>query len=344
MDWHLPFKIDVYLYFMKNLLLLSSLFLFLTQLSAQTTGAFQQTVTFTETDYSVTRTLYYFVPADYDATEVYPLVVGFRGGPHSNAGQFRDQLAFLADSIGAIILCPENSAHFWNNEGETKQLFNYSVAHIITEYNINSDMIYLTGLSYGGRHAVIVAMDTDDGSIPALRGVIPFAAGSESDLQPNYAAISDFAPACICIGLNDSGNFINVSNNLHNDIQQNNGVSVLNEIPGVGHTVAFPAYPVEMMECIDFIEAQYEVSSTADPYLSQQLKSYPNPAQNSIQLDYPNEWSVQQIEMITATGQVFQPQWLSAKIIDSSQLANGAYFLRIVTEEGSAVQQIIVQH
>ena len=148
----------------------------------------------------------------------------------------------------------------------------------------------------------------------------------------------------ITFNLCDSNNFINVSNNLHDDIQQNNGVSLLNEIPGVGHTVAFPAYPVEMMECIDFIEAQYEVNSTADPYLSQQLKLYPNPAQNSIQLNYPEEWLVQQVEILNVSGQTFTPRLVNLKTIDSSQLANGVYFLRIITDEGIAVQQIAIQH
>ena len=71
---------------------------------AQMTGSFQQNVDFNEADYNFTRTLYFYVPTDYDASQSYKLVVGFRGGPHSNAGQFRDQLTFLADSIGAIIL------------------------------------------------------------------------------------------------------------------------------------------------------------------------------------------------------------------------------------------------
>ncbi len=139
---------------------------------AQETGSFVQSVDFNETDYDFTRNLYYYVPADYSSDNSYKLLVGFRGGPHSNAGQFRTQLQFLSDSIGAIIVCPENEDHFWNNEGQTKQLFKYSVAHVSTEYNIDPDFIYLTGLSYGGRHAVIVAMDTDDGAIPPLRGVI----------------------------------------------------------------------------------------------------------------------------------------------------------------------------
>lgn len=329
---------------MKNFfLLLLSIGSFLS-LHAQETGSFQQQVVFAESDYNASRTLYYFVPADYDATQSYPLVVGFRGGPHSNAGQFRDQLAFLADSIGAIILCPENSAHFWNEEGQTKQLFRYSVDRAMSEYNIDANFIYLTGLSYGGRHAVIVAMDTDDGDIPAIRGVIPFAAGSDSQLQPNYNAIADFAPACICIGLNDSNNFIGVSNDLHDDIQANGGVSILNEVPGVGHTVAFANYPDEMMECINFIDAQVQVSSTVDPLLSAQLSVYPNPVKDELQLQFPNDWTIKTIELIQLNGQVIARPFANQAKLSVADLPNGIYFLQLTTEAGVAVTQLIVQH
>ena len=93
---------------MRKLILLLNFVMLTIFLQAQQTGSFQHTVVFTEPDYNFTRVLYYYVPTDYDSTQSYKLVVGFRGGPNTNAGQFRDQLTFLSDSIGAIILCPEN--------------------------------------------------------------------------------------------------------------------------------------------------------------------------------------------------------------------------------------------
>ena len=291
---------------MYKTVLLSVLFLFSGLLAfSQPTGDFKLSVDFDEIDYAFNRDLYFHVPADYDASESYKLVVGFRGGPHANAGQFRDQLSFLSDSIGAIILCPENKDHFWNEEGLTKQLFNYAVDTASSLYNIDTNFIYLTGLSYGGRHAVIVSMDTDAGEIPKLRGVIPFAAGSESDLQPNYANIDGFPPACLCIGLNDSNSFINVSNNLHNDIISNGGKSILNEIPGVGHTVAFPSYPDEMMECIQFIEDQYIISSTVKWEEKQvKISIYPNPSTGDISINSNAEFPISQIQIYNAFGQL----------------------------------------
>jgi hypothetical protein len=323
---------------------LSLLFISLFAVS-QETGSFDILVDFEEADYMETRSLYYFVPADYDAAQSYKLVVGFRGGPNSDAGNFRDQLTFLSDSIGAIILCPENAEHFWSEEGLTKQLFQYSLDTTMAMYNIDPEYIYLTGLSYGGRHAVIVSMDTDDGPIPTLRGVIPFAAGSESDLQPNYEDISEFPPACICIGLNDSQNFITVSNNIHDEIQANGGMSILNEIEGVGHTVEFPTYHSEMMECFAFIESQYDVVGikgytkvSADSFLV-----HPNPSSDQVSFVLPEEWEVQQIYVMDSAGTVMGHVEKNERTMDVHHLPAGLYTIVIQTPDGQITQKLIVE-
>ena len=299
--------------------------------NTQTTGSFQLNINFPQADYNETRTLYFYVPENYDPSISYKMIVGFRGGPNTNAGQFRDQLQPLSDSLDAIILCPENAAHFWNEEGRTKLLFQYSLDTAMAMYNIDPDFIYLTGLSYGGRHAVIVATDTDDGPIPKLRGVIPFAAGAEADLQPNYDSIDEFAPACICIGLQDSNDFINVANNLHNAIQNNGGASMLNEIPGVGHTVAFPTFPAEMMECFNFIESQYEPSAASDFLENNFFEISPNPTNAPAILKYSLPQKSDIAEFIISgiygkTLQIINVENKEGEII-LDQLNTGQYFV-----------------
>lgn len=328
---------------MKNILLFFLIFPLLS--NAQTTGSFQMTIDFPQADYNETRNLYFYVPENYDASNSYKLLVGFRGGPNSNAGQFRDQLKPLSDSLNAIILCPENAAHFWNEEGRTKLLFQYSLDTAMTMYNIDPDFIYLTGLSYGGRHAVIVATDTDDGPIPNLRGVIPFAAGAEADLQPNYDNINEFAPACICIGLSDSNNFINVANNLHDDIQSNGGASLLNEIPGVGHTVAFADFPKEMMECFNFIEAQYETTDIIDfAKKENELIVFPNPTKNIIQFSFLNKnEKITAIKLLNHLGQLIKNIPPGNREIDISSISHsGILYLNISTENKIFHKKIIV--
>lgn len=316
---------------MKKLFLILSFVVYSIPFFTQETGAFQQEISFTESDYTYDRTLYYYVPLNYDGQNSYPLVLGFRGGPHSNAGQFRDQLSFLADSLNAIVLCPENEDHFWNLEGETKLLFQYSLESAMDQYSINDEMIYLTGLSYGGRHAVIVSMDTDEGPIPNLRGVIPFATGSEGDDQPNYDAVEQFAPACICIGLDDSSNFIQVSNNLHDDIIANGGHSILNEIEGVGHTTNFSTFPNEFMECIQFIEDQYSTNlvSHMDSF---ELHVFPNPTKNSLQIN--TDLKIESIKIFRMNGELISHSHHCSKNVDVSKISAESFIIEIQTNNG----------
>ncbi len=315
--------------------LLSILFLFALSISllAQQTGSFQLNIDFNEPDYQENRNLYYYVPGDYDPNESYKLVVGFRGGPNSNAGQFRDQLDFFADSLNAIVLCPENADHFNNNEGQVKRLFQYSLDTTMSLYNIDEDFIYLTGLSYGGRHAVITAFDTDDGSIPPLRGVIPFATGSNGDAQPNYDSVAEFAPVCVCIGLSDSNNFINVANNLFNDMVTAGNEAFLNEIPNVGHTVAFSGFPNEMMECIQFIENSYTTSSDHHFIFNDDLDIFPNPVSNVLNIHQNLSKEIFQYQIVDIHGHVVKMDKLSGTQINVLDLSPGSYILHVSNEK-----------
>lgn len=328
---------------MKRILPTLAIFFAVFSCAAQETGSFQETVDFEEADYSFSRTLYYYVPEDYDASNTYKLVVGFRGGPHSNAGQFRDQLTFLSNELNAIILCPENEAHFNNEEGLVKQLFQYSVARTMDNYNIDPDYVYLTGLSYGGRHAVIVSMDTDNGAIPALRGVIPFAAGSNSQLEPDYDAIENFPPACVCIGLDDSNNFQTVSNTIAEDIEANGGDVLLNEIEGVGHTVAFPTYDVEMMECINYIDGTYSNVSVGE-IEEETVLIYPNPAQESLAFSVSDGLVVEKVVLRDFSGRWIRTMTKDFNKIDVSGIAEGILLLELHTNKGMLAKQISIVH
>ena len=223
----------------------------------------------------------------------------------------------------------------------TKQLFNYSVDTTLSMYNIDTNFIYLTGLSYGGRHSVIVAMDTDDGAIPNIRGVIPFAAGSDSHLQPNYTDITDFPPACICIGLSDSQNFIDVSNSLHNDIQLNNGSSILNEIPSVGHTVDFPTYPLEMMECINYIESTYSTTDIKEAVLPK-FEVYPNPVDAILHIEALSDVQLKRILISDAAGKILLKKSSNFGFIDISSIPSGTYVLTLESTEASTTQNIVI--
>jgi hypothetical protein len=300
--------------------------------AAQQTGSFSMNISFNQPDYSMTNELAFYVPTDYDSSVSYALIVGFRGGPHIGPGQLRDQLQPLSDSLNAIIMCPE-SVSLWQNSQEVlvKQLFQYALDTTANMYNIDMNMIYVTGLSFGGRHAVIVGMDTDAGPIyPGLRGIIPFAAGIDSQNVPNYD-MNPGTPICTCIGQEDSNTFYTVSYTLHFNATGNGWTTFFNEIPGVGHTMAFPTFIDEMMECIDFIEAQYATSLIEENEFEFTLS--PNPAHDQVRITgYPSAVPLE-IEIRDLRGKTLYMKTFEAHSnevsIDLSSLTKGQYILSI---------------
>jgi hypothetical protein len=314
------------------------------QLNAQETGAFQNTLEVTEPGYTVSRNLYYYVPTDYNSDNSYKLIVGFRGGPHSNAGQFRDQLSPLADSLDAIIICPENSADFNNNEGNVKHLFNYAVDTAVSLYNIDTNFVYITGLSYGGRHTIIVSMDTDAGDIPMnIRGIIPFAPGMNSQNVADYENSTLF-PICTCIGSLDN-TFMSVATSFHNSVVDNDGIALLNEIEGVGHTTAFPTFVEEMMTCFSFIETAY-IASSIKELSDKEVKVFPNPATHEITLEL-SEVGNYFITVIGVDGKtVFSDYYSSIKSlnINVEEYTAGTYLLKIENDlKEIAIKRFLVQ-
>jgi predicted peptidase len=99
---------------MKSSIVLAFVLFLALHVDAQQTGSFSLNIAFDEPDYAMSNEPAFYVPTDYDAGIDYPLIVGFRGGPHTGSDHLRDQLQPLSDSLGAIILCPE-SVSLWQN-------------------------------------------------------------------------------------------------------------------------------------------------------------------------------------------------------------------------------------
>ncbi len=328
--------------------LISLSFLFSNSIFAQETGSFQVSHQFDEADFNTTRNLYFFVPDDYDAAEAYKIIVGFRGGPHSNAGQFRDQLQPLSDSLNAIILCPENNVEFNNGtEDDVKQLYSYSLEYARSIYNIDNDFIYITGLSYGGRHTIISALDTDAGPIELpIRGIIPFAPGVNSENVADYANSMLF-PVCTCIGSLDNS-FMNIATTLHSNLVSNGGDAFLNEIPGVGHSTAFVTFPDEMMECFRFIEDQYEDVNTANTDIENNLNwaVFPNPATHFIDIQITSDrLEHYTLEVVNQLGQQIEVVHNLENVnkLDISMQSNGIYFIFLKKDASIVGRKMLVK-
>ncbi len=123
-----------------------------------------------------------YIPANYSGNEDVPLVINFHGYQSSNVeqiayGDFRP----IADTAGFILVVPQGLQHegntHWNVGGWiinspvddvdfTAELIN----HLASNYSINTDRVYATGMSNGGFMSFLLACQLGD-KIAAIASV-----------------------------------------------------------------------------------------------------------------------------------------------------------------------------
>ena len=136
--------------------LLSGVLLLSGVVSAQQTGMFSKTITFSGGN----RTVYYNVPTSYNAATKYKVIVGLHGlgGDPSGMCQVIVQSATSSSAspvYNAIVICPDAGTDddFLSPSSDTN-LLTASIQYAIANYNIDQEGIYLNGISYGGRAAM----------------------------------------------------------------------------------------------------------------------------------------------------------------------------------------------
>ena len=124
---------------------------------SQQTGSFTRAVTFN----SSSRTLYYYVPSNYNASNKYKLIVGLHG-LGDTPQNYRDYLLVNSQMTNssvsnAIVVCygPAGGANgdFWTPVSDTGMVTK-AINDALSAYNIDQSFIILNGFSLGGRSAL----------------------------------------------------------------------------------------------------------------------------------------------------------------------------------------------
>lgn len=153
---------------MKKLLLLSGLLISIISSSAQTTvpGSFVHG--------GITRTYSVYIPASYNGSQAFPLVLNLHGYTSNAAqqelyGDFRP----IADTANFIIVHPNGSiqpgsgtTQFWNvgffaSSVDDVDFLETLIDTISAHYNINQRRIYSAGMSNGGFMGYTLACESD---------------------------------------------------------------------------------------------------------------------------------------------------------------------------------------
>ena len=315
----------IHQYYMKAFLLgLATLSIY--WLSAQQTGTFQSTITFN----AQPRILEYSVPLNYNHSDQHPLVVGLHGciGGSNPASGFRNEIAFLSDSIGAIVVCPNGLTAFAGMmDNFDHPIIIAALDSAMATYNIDPSRVYLIGFSCNGY--VTAKYGTQE--IYPWKGIIPFnAALNSSDSTNGLFDYTNQTSTCICVGSNDPG--LSLSQQLRDSLAVNGASYYYNEIPGVGHVTMFPTFPAEVMECFDSFNVTVQGTSYSIR-VNGQVKVYPNPT-SDIATFTINGLDQGSLTIYDLSGSLLHKYTLTSEqtVIPVDMLTPGTYLWQIIND------------
>ncbi len=212
--------------------------------------------------------IYFHVPTTYDVNVPSRMIMGFHGlGNPDNSDQIRNYLSPLGDTLNAIVMCPDP---YLQDQPPSEVVLDLAYDSVLTWYNIDTNQIYLTGYSAGSDVAAQYFFGEPN---HIMKGLIWHSPGFFS--SPDLSNPQEIPPVCLCTGTTDLTSFLQ-TNTLNNNLPGAGFPYLFNEIPGVGHTMEYPAFTAEMLECIAFIDANTP-NVAIDAVTETGISVYPNP-------------------------------------------------------------------
>jgi hypothetical protein len=208
---------------------------------ARPTGSFDASISFM----GGTRKLAFYVPANYDSTKKYNLMVCLHG-LGDNIDNYRGAIVsygWPATMPNTIFVCPEavtTTADFYQPAGG-EAIIPQTISYAGANYNIDASNIILQGFSLGGRAALRYGLDNPSVfkglllTTPAIQGVKEGLNLSDAKYTFNYANASKI-PIYITHGLSDP-NYEAPIDSMFLELVQHDGIAWKFEFPGMGHAI-----------------------------------------------------------------------------------------------------------
>lgn len=265
--------------------------------------------------------IYTYIPASYNPAQNTPAIIGLHGlGDPENSEQIRQYLSPLADSLNALLLCPNP---YLQDQPRTTAALNEALDFIEQTYTIDQNNLYLCGYSAGSDAAAQYAFSSPKHPVKALIWHSPgFFATPDMNQQASFPAI------CLLCGTTDFVSLLQA--NILNATFEGSSVPFLyNEIPGVGHTMNYPELTQELMECINFFNNGS--SSIASPTGKTALTLYPNPASNEITVAVGSSSKQSIVTIFNRQGQLVISSVVEKQnnSLDIRKLSPGLYYLTL---------------
>lgn len=283
--------------------------------------------------------IYLHVPETYSASIQSKMILGFHGlGNPDNSNQIRNYLSDLGDSLNAVVVCPDP---YLQDQTRSTVVLELAYDSAFAWFNINPDEVYITGYSAGSDVAAQYVFGEPERS---FKGLIWHSPGFFS--SPDLSNPQEIPPVCLC---NGSVDFVSIvqANVLNNSLSGAGFPYLYNEIPGVAHTMEYPTFTEEMLECISFIDANTS-GVGIDEWSEGEITVYPNPITENQELVLVGLKGNASISVFDASGKVVwnaQLKNVSNRVSISNfrnGLSAGIYSVLIQSEQGSLIKKLVV--
>jgi len=197
----------------------------------------------------VPTNLGFFVPEEYDPTQAYKLIVALHiCGDENEYSRYRDNLIQLCLESNTILVAPDCHNSVTNVVLPEVSYILEAIEYATKRFNIDEEYVYLTGGSCNGRTTLKYGLE----KIYDFRGVIPFNAYIPGWSEGYYDFTSDM-PVCFASGTSDP-NYTRTQE-VYNQLMQNQGKARFLSMQGVGHDFYFPEFSNVMLQCINYIDS-----------------------------------------------------------------------------------------
>jgi len=282
--------------------------------------------------------IYFHVPESYDAGAPSKLIIGFHGlGNPDNSPQIRQYLTPLGDSINAIVMCPDP---YLQDQPRSEVVLHLAYDSVLTWFNIDTAEIYIIGYSAGSD---VAARYVFGDPLRFMKGFIWHSPGFF--FNPDLSDPEEIPPVCLCSGTQDFTSIIQT--NLLNNNLNGSGIPYLyNQLPGVDHTMEYPTFTTEMLECIAFIDAQY--STGINEQSAARVGVFPNPANAGDAITISGMGGESTVSIIDMAGKLMHHQTYSANEgtvrIEgvSESMVTGMYVMQIVSGELVSSHRLVI--
>ncbi len=327
---------------MKRLLTLLFVLNSLTTL-AQQTGDY--TITIATTDPSLngdSLDIYFHIPTTYDAGVASKMILGFHGlGNPDNSNDIRNYLSPLGDSLNAVVVCPDP---YLQDQPRSEIVLNLAYDSVMAWFNIDTNQIYITGYSAGSD---VAAQYVFGEPTHRMKGFIWHSPGFFS--SPDLSNPQEIPPVCLCSGTVD---FVSIVQT--NLLNSNNGLIgagfpyLFNPIPGVAHTMEYSTFTQEMLECINFIDANSSNVGIQE-WTGNPVSIYPNPLNEGANLMLTGLDGDVSVSVFDASGRVVWTRQLQSVSSQTSLpdfrdgLSAGIYSILIQSDKGRLTKKLVVR-